>query len=306
MSTERCTAVSAACPVEATTYGYTPSLPPNIILLVVFAIVVCAQTVLGSLTKVYAFSIVVAIGALMETVGYGGRLMMHDNPWSQPGMRMQIVCLIIGPSFTAAGIYLTMKHAIIHYGAEASRLKPKLYTWIFIGCDIGSILLQAAGGGLAGAADDDMDLLNTGNNIIIAGIAFQVATMVACGILTIDYTIRQVRRSRHAQQGVDFVATPGSRKAKLFLFAVGFAYLTVLIRCIYRLPEMAGGWGNPRMRNEKEFLILDGLMIALAAVTLTIFHPGYFFPMMRSDRQAKQDHSESLSSQNVELENRGD
>jgi hypothetical protein len=24
------------------------------------------------------------------------------------------------------------------------------------------------------------------------------------------------------------------------------------------LPEMAGGWGNPMMRNEKEFLILDG------------------------------------------------
>jgi hypothetical protein len=27
----------------------------------------------------------------------------------------------------------------------------------------------------------------------------------------------------------------------------------------YSLPEMAGGWGNALMRNETEFLILDGM-----------------------------------------------
>lgn len=27
----------------------------------------------------------------------------------------------------------------------------------------------------------------------------------------------------------------------------------------HRLPELAGGWGNPRMRNEMQFLVLDGL-----------------------------------------------
>lgn len=234
MSGDRCTAVSAACPVEATTYGYTPSLPPNTILLVVFAIVVCAQAVLGLRTKVYSYSIVIAIGALLETIGYAGRIMMHNNPWSSGGMRMQITCLIVGPSFTAAGIYLTMKHAVSYYGAEVSRLRPGLYTWIFIGCDIGSIFLQAAGGGLAGSADDDMDLLNIGNNIIIAGIAFQVATMTACGVLTIDYTVRQLRTRRQTRQPIDPMGEAHSRKAKWFLSAVGFSYFTVLIRCIYR------------------------------------------------------------------------
>ena len=67
---------------------------------------------------------------------------------------------------------------------------------------------------------------------------------------------------------------------------------------------MVGGWGNPRMRNETEFLVLDGLysaplfdsldmvfpsltnelgrMVALASAALTIFHPGYFYPYMRT------------------------
>jgi hypothetical protein len=43
-------------------------------------------------------------------------------------------------------------------------------------------------------------------------------------------------------------------------------------------------------------------MIALAAVALTIFHPGYFFRIMKSGRQVKHAQSESLSSGNLELE----
>jgi hypothetical protein len=28
-----------------------------------------------------------------------------------------------------------------------------------------------------------------------------------------------------------------------------------------RIPEMAGGWGNPLMQNEVEFMILDGASV---------------------------------------------
>jgi hypothetical protein len=48
-------------------------------------------------------------------------------------------------------------------------------------------------------------------------------------------------------------------KVKVFGSMVLLAYVTVLIRCIYRLPEMSGGWGNALMRNEREFLLLDGM-----------------------------------------------
>ncbi|PKS12594.1 hypothetical protein jhhlp_000802 [Lomentospora prolificans] len=274
-----CVEVTPACPVEATTYGYYPSLGPNAALLAVYAVLFFAQIIMGFMTKVYFFSAAIAAGCFLEALGYGGRIIMHNNPWSDSGMRIQIVCLIIGPSFIAGGIYLTLKHFIRLNGPEHSRLRPNLYTWIFIGCDIGSICLQAIGGGLAGSAKDNRDLLEAGNNVIIAGIAFQVATMVFCGILTVDYSIRRYR-NRAAKS---HIKTKGAgAKAMLFQAGVAFAYLTVLIRCIYRLPEMAGGWGNPRMRNETEFLILDGLMIALASATLTIFHPGYFYPYMRT------------------------
>jgi hypothetical protein len=50
---------------------------------------------------------------------------------------------------------------------------------------------------------------------------------------------------------------------------------------------MAGGWGNPLMRHEAEFMILDSLMIALAAISLTFSYPGYMMPgMMKSPKAA--------------------
>ena len=51
-----------------------------------------------------------------------------------------------------------------------------------------------------------------------------------------------------------------------------------IIRGIYRISEMAGGWGNPRMREKATFLVLDGLVIVIAATALTVAHLGIVFP----------------------------
>ncbi|RYO97208.1 hypothetical protein DL763_002869 [Monosporascus cannonballus] len=294
---ERCTKVTPMCPVEATTYGYYPVLGVNSALCVVFGVLCILQVIFCLLTRVRAYSIVIACGCLLECLGYGGRLIMHNNPWDPAGMKLQIVCIIIAPTFIVAGIYLTLKHVVRENGSQFSRIKPALYTWIFVGCDIGSIVLQAIGGGVAAAAEDDMDLLEIGNGIIIAGIAFQVATMLTCGLLAAEYIIKVVRYRRCGSGILQAQEKRSTPKAHIFKYAVIFAYLAILVRCIYRLPEMAGGWGNPRMRNEKEFLILDGLMVALGTAALTLLHPGFFYPYMNSGPKENRKQNESSSEQ---------
>lgn len=42
--------------------------------------------------------------------GYGGRLMLHNDPFSDSGFKLQIVLLTFAPAFLAAGIYLNLKH----------------------------------------------------------------------------------------------------------------------------------------------------------------------------------------------------
>lgn len=206
---------------------------------------------------------------LGEAVGYGGRIIMHKNPWDGAGFKTQICCLVLAPSFLAAGIYLTLKHMVIYCGPEHSRLKPRLYPWLFIGCDFGSIVLQALGGGVAASAGDlasNPNLLKVGNGLIVAGIATQVATMSICVLLMIDFFIRfhkaknQSSSSTNSSEWEKNRSEPNVRRNfRIFCFSIALAFATTLIRCIYRLPEMAGGLGNELMTRETEFLILDGM-----------------------------------------------
>ncbi|KAF9696515.1 hypothetical protein EKO04_005719 [Ascochyta lentis] len=291
----KCTEVTPQCPAIATTYGYYPILGVNAFFLALFGLCCLASLIIGVWTKTWTYTVALGIGTLLETGGYAGRILMNGNPWSDSGFRLQIVCLVLGPSLVAAAIYLTLKHFVMYCGPQYSPLKPRLYPWVFIGCDIGSIVLQACGGGVAASGENNINLLNAGNNLIIAGIAFQVATMAACGLLVLLFIWRyrkdapfkgQLNEKSNYQLSKE-QGNVSLGKVKVFGAVVSLAYVTVLIRCIYRLPEMAGGWGNPLMRNEKEFLLLDGMMIGIACVGLTVFHPGFFFPPFAAFRHGK-------------------
>ena len=164
--------------------------------------------------------------------------MMHYNPWSSNGFKIQIICIIIAPSFLAAGLYLTLKHLVLLLGPEKSRLKPRLYPWIFVSCDIFSIVLQAVGGGIA--ASNNVSLLQTGDNIIVAGIAFQVVTMFVCICLAADFGWQSLR-SRKRKNIADVydetdsrVIRGGTTWFKFSCVALAAAFVAIFIRCIYR------------------------------------------------------------------------
>ncbi|PYH79216.1 RTA1 like protein [Aspergillus uvarum CBS 121591] len=285
MSYSTCEKVSLECPVEATTYGYYPNLGGNIFFAIFYGILGVFQLGFGIYFRSWTLTIAMVIGAFMELAGYIGRIQMHYNPWNENAFKLQIVCLVLAPTFVAAGIYLTLKHIVLSLGPQYSRLKPRLFTWIFISCDVGSLVLQAAGGGVAAAAGKtDQTLLQVGDDIIIAGIAFQVATMSVCGLIALEFFIRVVR---HGPGLGGDLNVDGVKHIRLVIYAEIFAYFTVLIRCIYRIPEMAGGWGNPLMQKEDEFLVLDGMMIALGVGALTVVYPAFFLPSMRKGRQTE-------------------
>ncbi|KAJ5771693.1 RTA1 domain protein [Penicillium odoratum] len=282
--TSICTHVTPECPVSATTYGYRPNLGGNCFFAAIFGLCAIYNLIVGIKSRLTMFTIALTVGSLMELAGYIGRILMHNNPWDNSGFELQIICLILAPSFVAAGIYWSLKHIVLFTGPEKSRLAPRLYPWIFVGCDIGSILLQAAGGGVAASAtSSNAKLLDAGNDIMIAGIAFQVVTMAICGVLGVDFVIRLMRHRRLGEAAPEEEKMSSKDSRRFYLFCAGevFAYTTILIRCIYRIPEMAGGWGNPLMQDETEFLVLDGMMVALAVVTLTILHPCFTCPFVR-------------------------
>ena len=231
---DSCKSIGPNCPIEDTAYGYYPSLPGNAVLAAVFGVCALAQVILGVRSRLKLYSSLVFIGCVGEVIGYVGRTMLHNNPWSESGMILNILLLIVSPSFMAAALYLTLKQVVLYYGPEYSVLKPKLYTWIFITCDAFGFVTQLVGGGVSSSATNgkgSQSTVNLGNDIMIAGIAFQAVTMAIAGILAIVFMVR-----RHMHLSGRF-AKPSSRKEKArttYLLCAVAAFVFILIRCIYR------------------------------------------------------------------------
>lgn len=170
MPSQFCTEVSLPnCPVERTIYGYYPSLPANAFFCAWFGLFLILNLIFGIRYKTWTYMLALGLGCVTEAIGYIGRIMMHYNPWSAVGFQIQICCIILGPAFNSAAIYLTLKHITLTFGPEYSILKPAWYTYIFIACDLVSLVLQAIGGGMAATADDDKHQQDLGTNIMITG-----------------------------------------------------------------------------------------------------------------------------------------
>lgn len=171
-----CEFVNATCPVEATIYGYYPSLPANAFFAGFFGIAAIIHLFYGTRYKTWSYMAAISLGCIAESVGYIGRVLMNDNPWNDMAFNIQIVLLIFAPSFLAAGIYLTLKHIVLQFGAEWSRLRPSWYTYIFVCCDVSSLAMQSAGGAMAAMADPGEKIGDIGTNLMIAGIIWQVVS----------------------------------------------------------------------------------------------------------------------------------
>ena len=143
--------------------------------------------------------------------------------------------------------------------------------------DFLSLVLQAAGGGIADTADyDQQDLKRTGIDIMIAGLVLQCISLLIFVLVALDFFVRVYRHG--ADQSV---ASRNALRSKLtfkvFLVSLLVATLAILARSIFRAMELWGGFAGDLWNNETEFLILDGAMIAFAVLLLTVLHPGPAF-----------------------------
>ncbi|KAF2847498.1 RTA1-domain-containing protein [Plenodomus tracheiphilus IPT5] len=284
-----CEEVGPQCPVEGSLYGYYPSIGANGFFAGFFGLCLLIQLVLGIRYKTWTYLIALGLGCLGELIGYIGRIMLYNNPFDGNGFQIQICCLILSPAFVSAGIYLTLKHAVISFGESWSLLKPALYTYIFIAGDLVSLILQGAGGGIAATADAGSSFQDVGTNLMIAGVVFQVVVLAIFALFCTEYAFRTYRR--RDQLTSEASALLHKTSFRCFVFAIIVAYLGIFIRCIYRIPELTGGWRSELMRNETDFIVLEGVMIVISVLVLTVFHPGFCFPALGNTIGKKQNSS---------------
>ncbi|KXT03892.1 hypothetical protein AC579_6236 [Pseudocercospora musae] len=281
----------STCDASQSIYGYAPNLAATTIFLILFALSALTYIYQGFRSRTYFFSTAMFIGCFAQVLGYIAKLLLHnDRALQRYRFQISVVILTFAPAFYAAGIYYTLKHICLTFGPSFSRLRPAMYTWIFISCDVFSIILQAIGGALA-SASTTTSILRVGDNVMITGLAVQVATMLAFAGLAADYGIAVRRNITNLNPETSELRN--SRRFKFFLMALWIAYLCILIRCAYRLAELANGWSdeNEILRMEGLFIGLDSVPCGIASVLLNVWHPGWCFP-----REKQQDGREKVGS----------
>ncbi|KAL8801578.1 MAG: hypothetical protein Q9182_004364 [Xanthomendoza sp. 2 TL-2023] len=248
----------ALCPAELSVYQYRPSLAANTSFLVLFGIAMIIHLVIGIKWRSWFFVICMFWGCVCELLGYGGRIILWQDPFSFTGFLMQIICITLGPTFFTAGIYITLSKIIVYLGPQYARFRPSLYYWIFIPCDIFSLILQSVGGALSSTSEGGS---NAAVNVSIAGLSFQVATILVFIALALEYAYRYKKGQRQTPR-----TTSLPRGFKIFIIFLTISITLILIRCIYRIDELSEG------------------MVLVAIYTLLVAHPGPVFADLEEEK----------------------
>ncbi|KAJ5579614.1 RTA1-domain-containing protein [Penicillium hispanicum] len=256
------------CPLDTSILRYQPSIPASAVCIAIFGFALAVHTVEGIWKHTWGFMGSVIAGCILEILGYVGRLIIHDNPFNFQGFLMQIICITIAPVFFCSAIYVLLSQVINLVDPALSRIKPQLFYWIFIPCDIISLVLQALGGALS-CTGSNKAAIQVGVDISLAGLVFQVFTLtIFCGLF-IDY-LNTCRRSP-ARKAF-------TKRMNFFLVFMFISIILILVRCCYRIVELHDGYFSSWFRDQSLFIALESGIMCAAILTMIFGHPGIGLP----------------------------
>ena len=146
---------------------------------------------------------------------------------------------------------LTLLFSINRTDLSIAHLNPRLITFIFIPCDIISLVLQGTGGALSAGATTEADT-EIGVDVSKAGLIFQVVTLVLFFTLSADYLLA-LNRS-HKKNGLKT-----ERDLRWMLSWLGAATVLILVRCVFRIVELKDGYFAPAFRDEGTFIAFESV-----------------------------------------------
>ncbi|KEF52607.1 uncharacterized protein A1O9_11450 [Exophiala aquamarina CBS 119918] len=281
------------CSVIWSILTYRPSLPVNALFVALFSAAMILHIYQGWLYKTWFFAEAVICGCLCEIIGYSGRILLYSNPFNFNGFIMQIVVINLGPAFICGAIYVTLSQTIQHLSTACSRFSPRAFYLVFIPCDMISLVLQAAGGGVSSIS---LGQNTAGVDCTLAGLGLQVITLTLFVCLAIDYAVRyskfrQMREisisisisskesqaiedNEDGEQRPEASADPLTGRFMIFVSFLALAIVCIFIRCCYRLAELQEGYQGDLFHHEAAFIGLESVyVLALPFCTTVLIFP---------------------------------
>lgn len=131
---------------------------------------------------------------------------------------------------------------------------------------------------MASVASHNGDPVATGDNIMIAGLSFQVLTLLIFIACSLDFGLNAWRRYKSMgaaafDQSAAALKLRSSWLFRGFLAALTLATICIFWRSVYRVAELSKGWNGPLMYRQGLFIGFEGVMVAVACLALNVFHP---------------------------------
>lgn len=78
------------CSIQLSVFKYRPSLAANSVFIALFGLSLVIHAFQGVKYRQWTFGVLMLLGCACEMIGYGGRIIMYNDPWSFSGFIMQI------------------------------------------------------------------------------------------------------------------------------------------------------------------------------------------------------------------------
>ncbi|KAL3419520.1 RTA1 like protein [Phlyctema vagabunda] len=252
----------STCDLTLAQLRYVPSLGGNIFFVAVFSCIFVLQAFLGVRYRTWSFLSTMLIGLCLNCIGYGARIMMHENPFRRDYYLLYLIPLTIAPVFISAALYICAARILKLFGdAEESRFLPRTYLVLFGTGSFVALTIKVIGGIVAATGSTT----DTGLDVMQAGVFIQLFTLLIFTVACFDFGL-PILRSRSALPG--FTSEPHFH---LFMVSMVVSLVAMLVQTIYQAVKFSI---STKSMSEVPALLLEGSMPLVACMALTAFHPG--------------------------------
>lgn len=99
--------------------------------------------------------------------------------------------------------------------------------------------------------------LKKGTRLIIAGLAFQIFTLILFGMLCLEFGLRAYLNRYKINpfpKGIRLL-----NRLRFFWVSLTYAYVLIMVWYIYRVAGLSDNWNGKLIRNETIFIVLEGV-----------------------------------------------
>ncbi|KAL4924146.1 RTA1 domain-containing protein [Aspergillus undulatus] len=253
-------------------YSYYPSFGAAVALSTLFGILIITHFVQAVFHKT-GFTWVIIMSAIWECVGFVTRTLSTRHQQNEAYATVSQILILLAPLWVNAFDYMVLAR-MIHFFMPESRIsiiKPAHLTTIFVLLDIGSFIVQAVGGLMAGPGVDPTTM-KTGIHIYMIGMGVQEFFILCFLLIAIVFH----NRILHLEKQGALEVGEGKTQWRGLLYALYTSLAFITIRIIYRLVEFSSGTdiSNPLVSHEWFMYVFDAVPMLFAIGVWNGWHPG--------------------------------